>query len=619
MGRLDALQNINRDATLKEEIFTRLAEREVVDRAELAGARPSRASVDAARALIEDPPERPLDPGLEAIILVLGRPVLLVQHDDFDVATLDTDTWRSRLEPARAALRSAISSVGRIEVDNSPRFDWVGTGWVVADDVVVTNRHVAAEFARREGDGFVFRSSFLGEMAARVDFKEEFQGPNPAEFRIAEVLHIEDDGGPDMAFLRVAWSDGDADAPRAPIRLADGVQPGGGIAVIGYPAKDTRTRIPDEMDRIFGNVYDVKRLAPGETTAVHTGEQLVTHDATTLGGNSGSVVVDLETGSATALHFAGRERDRNFAVPAPVVRARLASVLGMRQARRAPVMGPSRPVVTVADLAGRTGYDPGFLGPLVTHPALRPGLADALAPVDGRDDGLLDYSHFSVRMHRDRRLAMYTAVNIDGASARNVRRARDKWAMDPRLDERFQVGNELYERNRLDRGHLVRRLDPAWGDTFGVAEAAAMDTFFYTNCSPQHETLNQQLWLGVEDYILTNADVHDLKVSVFSGPIFRDSDRRYRDFLVPEDYWKVVAVVDDQFGELSVTGYVVSQRDFMDDLEFVFGPYQTYQVSVATIEGQTQLDFGDLKSFDPLGRVEAAPVRRLTTLSDIVL
>jgi endonuclease G, mitochondrial len=637
VGRLDALRNINRDTALKDEILTRIAEdaaigERLAERAPIGPAavapdgtlEESRVvldsiSVDAARSVIEDPPDRPFDFGLEAIILVMGRPVLLVKDDDYDLTTLETDTWRSRLELARPGLKSGILSIGRVDLDNNPRFDWVGTGWVVADDVVVTNRHVAAEFARREGDGFVFQTSFLGQMGARIDFKEELDGPASAEFRVAEVLHIEDQGGPDMAFLRVDWGSAER---RTPIRLATSTQTGRGVAVIGYPAKDSRTRIPDEMDRIFGSVYNVKRLAPGDVTAVKEQEQLINHDCTTLGGNSGSSVLDLETGEAVALHFAGRERDRNFAVPAPTVRARLEQLLASDTTGRTVVTTPSPDAekpLTLADLQGRTGYEGGFLGQPVNHPGLQPELANSLAPVTGRDDGILDYTHYSVRMHRFRRLAMYTVVNIDGASARNVRRQRDKWNMDPRLDPQFQVGNELYERNKLDRGHLVRRLDPAWGDTFESAEAAALDTFFYTNCAPQHERHNQGLWLGIEDHILGNADVRDLRVSVFSGPIFRDSDRQYREFLIPEDYWKVVAMVNDETGRLSVTAYVVSQRDFMDDLEFAFGPFMTYQVPVATIEEQTRLNFGSLKEFDPLARTEGSPIRRLETLADIVL
>lgn len=631
MGRLDAFRHIADDTALAEEILTRISEQPdlaehltaKVAQAPSVGAfgTPSsggqRITADEARALIESPPPVPTDPVLEAIVLVLGRPVLLVRDDDVDLTALETDSWRKRLENARAALRAAIPSVGRIELDHHPRLDWGGTGWLVADDVVVTNRHVAELFARRERETFVFRPSLQGPMGARLDFREEHETADPAEFRIAEVLHIEEDAGPDMAFLRIDWSSGAAVDGRPAIRLAASGVPGREVAVIGYPAKDSRTRIPEEMDRIFGNIYNVKRLAPGELTGGADRADLATHDCTTLGGNSGSVVVDLETGEALALHFAGREQDRNFAVPAALVRDRLER---LRSSMPVPPTPPGEPQPTLQQMEGRDGYRPDFLGPVVDHPRLSSNLEDALAPVAGRDDGLLDYVHYSVRMHRFRRLAMYVAVNIDGASARNVRRGRDRWRLDPRLAPELQAGNELYHRNKLDRGHLVRRLDPAWGDSFDQAQAASDDTFFYTNCAPQHQTHNQQLWLGLEDHILGSAEVHDLRVTVFSGPIFRSSDRRYREFLVPEDYWKVVAIVNDATGRLSVTGYIVSQRDFMNDLEFAFGPYQTYQVPVATIEEQTGLDFGALKEFDPLAGVEtAAAVRPLATFDEIVV
>ena len=90
------------------------------------------------------------------------------------------------------------------------------------------------------------------------------------------------------------------------------------------------------------------------------------------------------------------------------------------------------------------------------------------------------------------------------------------------MSDEFQVGNELYKRNPLDRGHLVRRLDPAWGNTREEAVQAADDTFFYTNSTPQHSRLNQREWLRLEEYILDNAATHDLKVSVFTGPVSRN-------------------------------------------------------------------------------------------------
>ena len=103
-------------------------------------------------------------------------------------------------------------------------------------------------------------------------------------------------------------------------------------------------------------------------------------------------------------------------------------------------------------------------------------------------------------------MAYYTAVNIDGRQTVSIPRDRDVWYFDPRLAREDQIGPDLYERNDLDQGHLVRRADPVWGRS---AATANEDTFHFTNCAPQHARLNRRTWLGLEDYILKNADNHD--------------------------------------------------------------------------------------------------------------
>ncbi len=562
----------------------------------------------------------PENRGTEAIVRWLGRPVLKVRNDDFDVGELQTETWKARLEQHRAMLKTAILSVGRVELENNPYYTWVGTGWVVADDVIVTNRHVAAEFGRKQDGRFVFRQSLLGEMEARLDFREEHQGGGPAEFRIVEVLHIEGEDGPDVAFLRIDWGSNPSGQTRKPIALAAELGREQMVATIGYPAKDSRTQMPEEMDKLFGNIYDVKRLAPGQIMQLSEAQDLFAHDCSTLGGNSGSIVCDLETGQAVGLHFAGREASANYAVSAPVVKARLESVLAKRPPRRVPVPAPPEEgAPTIDSLQKRRGYDPEFLGWPVPLPGLSPELREQVAPVLDREDGLLHYAHYSVMMHATRRLAIYAVCNIDGGQWRKVPRGRDRWFFDPRLAREHQVGTELYKSNKLDQGHLVRRLDPAWGRSFRSAKFASLDTFFYTNCAPQHKDMNRDLWLDLEDYILGNTDVLDLKVTVFNGPVFRPTDRTYRDFRIPDAFWKVVALVREDTGQLSATAYLVSQLDFMDDLEFAFGPFRTYQVPVRQIEELTGLDFGDLASYDPLAEREGLAFVGLDSLVDVVV
>ena len=61
-------------------------------------------------------------------------------------------------------------------------------------------------------------------------------------------------------------------------------------------------------------------------------------------------------------------------------------------------------------------------------------------------------------------------------------------------------------------------------------------------------------------------------------------------------------------GELSATGYLLSQEELIAGLEvlpeaFSYGAYKTYQVPVRRIEELTRLSFGHLVDADPLERL----------------
>ena len=197
----------------------------------------------------------------------------------------------------------------------------------------------------------------------------------------------------------------------------------------------------------------------------------------------------------------------------------------------------------------------------------------------------------------------------------NVKRSKDKWYYDPRIDQKYQMGPATYSKNDIDRGHLVRRRDPVWGD---AAKEANKDTFHFTNCSPQHKNFNQKTWLELEDYLLNNADNSKLKVTVFTGPIFRADDMLYRGVQIPAEFWKVAVIVKKD-GKLSATAYLQSQKNLLDDLEFAYGKYKTYQVPVSKIEALTGLDFGNLRNHDPIGQIESTIGREIETFDDIKL
>ncbi|MFD3443362.1 DNA/RNA non-specific endonuclease [Microbacteriaceae bacterium 4G12] len=255
------------------------------------------------------------------------------------------------------------------------------------------------------------------------------------------------------------------------------------------------------------------------------------------------------------------------------------------------------------------GYDASFLR-----------LNDPLAlPADGfgEDDRVrLDYTHFTVVLDTGRKLAAVTAVNIDGAALVEVERS-DDWHLDERVPADQQAGPEVYARNDLDRGHLVRRRDPVWG-TGEVARRANSDTFAYTNAAPQAAEFNQskELWLGLEDYLLDHAATNDQRLSVFTGVVFGADDEEYRGVRIPRMFWKIAAWADG--GALATTAYLLDQTPELDRIDLAsatadappLGPYRTYQVPVEEIGALTGL------GVEALAGADRMPAPRPTALPD---
>jgi endonuclease G len=277
------------------------------------------------------------------------------------------------------------------------------------------------------------------------------------------------------------------------------------------------------------------------------------------------------------------------------------------------------------DYSNREGYDAKFLGsgksrvplPEMTPAMIRDAVV-SLEPADGAPNYELLYNHFSVVLSSRRRLAYFTAVNIDGTQEQKLdKREQDRWIFDHRVEGRFQIGNDWYAKP-FDRGHLVRRLDPAWGRSSSLAKQANDDTFHFTNCSPQHARFNEgkRLWQGLENHLLDTANKEDRRISVFTGPIFADDDPVHQGVQVPKQFWKVAVWVRPD-GTMGAAGFVISQEELLTAMGLEGAAEQvarTFQVRISAIEKLTELDFGHLRTIDtfrsgnsPLEAAEAGP------------
>ena len=141
--------------------------------------------------------------------------------------------------------------------------------------------------------------------------------------------------------------------------------------------------------------------------------------------------------------------------------------------------------------------------------------------------------------------------------------------------------------------------------------------------------------MDIEDYVLDQAQVTDRKMSVFTGPIFRDQDPEYgrnRDggpWDIPMAYWKVV-VVRKSDETIAATAFMTGQVKFLEKLfeSKVFSKLRqnrlpklqsnNIQVPITVIEDETGLNFGTLRRHDIASALESTRQSRfLQSIFDI--
>ena len=254
---------------------------------------------------------------LEAIVLPFHRPVVDVV-DDYIVKDQLTSTWDKLGDDShRGWIKERVRAIGRINVPNQPSLPYAGTGFVVGDGLLMTNRHVANIFAQGLGTRTV---KFQSGQTATIDFYCENGSDKSESLTVERVVMIHPHW--DMAILKVNGLSRD----RVPLKLST-VNPAtiqeNEVVVVGYPGYDPKSdqEFQRVQNRIFRGTYYVKRFQPGLLKVREQIESFghdvdaITHDCSTLGGNSGSTVIDIDSGNVIGLHFAGAYLVANYAVP----------------------------------------------------------------------------------------------------------------------------------------------------------------------------------------------------------------------------------------------------------------------------------------------------------------
>jgi hypothetical protein len=283
--------------------------------------------------------------GIEAVIHADGsRPVFFIRNGTVDRTGIEAGKWGDALDSRVKAINEVLPAVGRIGVRQS-RFSYSGTGFLVGDKLIMTNRHVLQAIAVQGTD-----SNWSLYQDTTIDFLGEIDNPAAQSFRITKVVFA----GPepilgldpkrlDVALMAIEPLAAGAALPN-PVVLSNKSGPVASrrdLYVVGFPAAadlyygsgdpTVGTETASVLSSLFRDEFGVKRLAPGQIdagigTVDDGGKQWAfEHDASTLAGNSGSLVTDFADGSTgIGLHFGGGPRRENYAHAFAMLKSELA-------------------------------------------------------------------------------------------------------------------------------------------------------------------------------------------------------------------------------------------------------------------------------------------------------
>ncbi len=274
---------------------------------------------------IDAPLDAAAEASIEAIIETDGsRPVFLVQDDALNPAAVQASSeWRELMSTRAAEIKRVAKAVGRVNDPSAPqRFQ--GSAFAVAPGIVMTNRHVLQAIATQSGAGWAFKPNIS------IDFAREYDRDSIASVGVRAALFA----GPsaidpfnirhellDIALLQLEDEQPGTRWP-SPLPIVvrpETCEPPRTVMTCGFPGDPFTDEPVDLKVKLFQLIFGYKVMAPGRirqgpAELEHSEKKWsIGHDATTLPGNSGSCIIDIEAGAEViGLHYAGQPRVMNF-------------------------------------------------------------------------------------------------------------------------------------------------------------------------------------------------------------------------------------------------------------------------------------------------------------------
>ncbi|WP_340201412.1 S1 family peptidase [Ascidiimonas sp. W6] len=176
-----------------------------------------------------------------------------------------------------------------------------GSAWIIdGTDYIFTNKHVADQLFDEKND----------LVSSYISFDDYPLESDSQKFEISSLHYIADRNSPDIAIFKIDIKPKDRKQilgltiTQKNTSIKKEIQ----IAAIGYPSHE-RVACQEHRNaikKIFNHNYEIKRIAPAKlnSNSCKTKDYFY-HDCSTLGGSSGSPIINIEDGTVIGMYDEG--------------------------------------------------------------------------------------------------------------------------------------------------------------------------------------------------------------------------------------------------------------------------------------------------------------------------
>ncbi len=203
---------------------------------------------------------------------------------------------------------------------------------------------------------------------------------------------------------------------------------------------------------------------------------------------------------------------------------------------------------------------------------------DLEIPVSKNHDQIIHHTAYTLSYNERHEQANWVAYKLN--NAKTMKRVNRSNEFEPDAAVKTGSANDHdYLHSGYDRGHLAPAADMAW------SEKSMVESFYYSNMSPQVPSFNRGIWKQLESQVRNWAST-DQELYIVTGPILTEHLPTIGEnkVSVPKAYYK--AILSIEANELNAIAFLLPN-------EASHLPIPHFSISIDSLEQLSGIDFFD--------------------------